>query len=301
MTRIQSLVSGTLRASALLLGGAAAGLLVQTRAPSEPAAAATDPAAIAHRLPVDAEDDRGETALAQPWHVQADGWHIRVGGADVDFPTVAEAFAGRPRTVPEVRLSPYDDVVRYYARKAGFDWRLIVAIIAAESGFDPRGLSHKGAYGLMQVRAIAARAVGEHAFHQPADNIRTGIRYLRKLEEHFPDAFGRDRLFLMLAAYNAGPGHISDARQLAREAGLDPNRWFGGVREVLPALENPNVYRGLKHGFARGRHTIDYVEGIWDQFLDYQRATAAGIFPGPDPRASSPGLAAQPLAHGVRG
>lgn len=294
------MVSGTLRASSLFLGGAAVSLLVQNRVPPEPATAEALPAEVASHRPLEGEEVR---APAQPraWQVVADGWNILVGRADVDFPTVAEAFAGRPRTVAEVRLSAYDSLVKYYARRAGFDWRLIVAIIAAESGFDPQGLSHKGAYGLMQIRGIAARAVGEHAFRQPADNIRTGVRYLRKLEEHFPDAYGRDRLFLMLAAYNAGPGHIADAQQLARESGLDPNRWFGGVRDVLPALENPRVYRYLTHGFARGRHTVNYVEGIWEQFLAYQRATAAGIFPGPDPRASSADVAAHPADHGIQG
>lgn len=294
------MVSGSLRASAALLSGAAVSLLVQNRVPPEHIPADTGPAEIALASPLDLED-LPEASQPLAWRVQAEGWHILVGGADVDFPTVAEAFAGRPRTVAEVRLSAYDPLIKYHARRAGFDWRLIVAIIRAESGFDPKGLSHKGAYGLMQVRGIAARAVGEHAFHLPSDNIRTGVRYLRKLEEHFPDAYGRDRLFLMLAAYNAGPGHLADARQLARENGLDPNRWFGGVRDVLPALENPRVYRNLTHGFARGRQTVAYVEGIWEQFLAYQRATAAGVFPGPDPRATSSDIAAQALDRGIQG
>ena len=300
MPRIQSLVSGTLRAVAVGLGGVAVSVLVQSRVPVErPAVAAefADPVTLLS-LPLDSlPDSPGQ----RTWRVQADGWHIRVGGADVDFPTVAEAFAGRPRTVAEVQLSDYDPLVKHYARKAGFDWRLITSIIATESAFKPSSRSHKGAYGLMQVRSIAARAVGEKSYHQPADNIRTGVRYLRKLEEHFPAAYGRDRLFLMLAAYNAGPGHIRDAQQLARESGLDPNRWFGGVRDVLPALENPLVYRHLTHGFARGGMTVRYVEGIWERFLGYQRATAAGIFAGPDPRSSSSDVAAQGPSRELQG
>jgi len=290
MRWIQPLVSGALRTVAVVLGGAAVSVLIQSRVPAARIAPTTGPSVpLAFAVAAASSETRPHR-----WKVSADGWRIRVGGTDVDFPTVAETFADHPRTVAEVRLSPYDPIVKFYARKSGFDWRLITAIIAAESGFNPRSHSHMGAYGLMQVRGIAARAVGETEFHHPTDNIRTGVRYLRQLEEYFPNARGRDRLLLMLAAYNMGPGHLSDARQLAAEHGLDPNRWFGGVREVLPALGNPAVYRNLQHGFARGSDTLAYVESVWDQFLAYQRATAAGIFPGPDPRSSSSDLAAQP-------
>ncbi len=295
MPRFYSFVSGALRAVAVVLGGAAVSVLIQSRVPAERELLPPHPVSIVPRA-AEILSDTSAVIYPPPWQVDAAGWQIRFGGADVDFPTVAETFADRPRTVAEVRLSPFDSVVKYYAKKAGFDWRLIIAVMSAESAFDPQSQSHKGAYGLMQVRSIAARAVGEKSYRQPADNIRTGVRYLRKLEKHFPDAYGRDRLFLMLAAYNAGPGHIRDAQQLARESGLDPNRWFGHVREVLPALENPDVYRYLTHGFARGAQTVSYVEGIWDQFLLYQRVTAAGIFPGPDPRATNADVAAQPGA-----
>ena len=298
MPWFQPLVSGTLRVAAVVLGGAAVSVLVQTRTPAQPDVASAAPAPPAS---VDAHRASSDVAT-QPWTVTADGWHIRVGNADIDFPTIAEAFADRPRTVPVVRLSPYDEVVKFYARKAGLDWRLITAVMEAESGFDPSSRSHMGAYGLMQVRPIAARAVGEKAFRQPADNIRTGVRYLRKLQERYHAADRRDRLMLMLAAYNAGPGHLRDAQQLAREHGLDPHRWLGGLREVLPALENPRVYPHLRHGYARGTDVIRYVEGVWSRFLHYQRLTAAEIVPPPAPqRPAAADSAAIASDHAIRG
>lgn len=298
MTRLLPLVTGALRLCSVGLAVFACAVLVGKRAPgdAEPGrlgGAGNETGGVVAQA-LDAPSDDAAAAAGDPrsWFVRADGWQIRVDRAALDFPTVAESFAARPRTVPQAALSPFDPLIQYYAAKKGFDWRFIAAIIEAESGFDPRATSPRGAYGLMQVRDIAARAVGETSFRQPADNIRTGVQYLRKLEKYVPNARGRDRLMLLLAAYNAGPGHLADAQQLAREHGLDPNRWYGGVREVLPALQNPAIYPSLRHGFARGSDVVVYVEGIWQRFLEFQRATTGGIFAGPDPRSSGAWLAA---------
>lgn len=280
-----------MRIAIAVLGVAAAGVLVASRPISMPP--------IASASPVDPHPSTSPSTQ-QPWLIGAGGWRFRFDTTGVDFPSVAEELADRPRTtIDEVRLSDYDELIRFYAGRAGLDWRLIAAVISAESAFDPSSRSHKGAYGLMQVRDIAARAVGESRFRQPADNIRTGVRYLRHLEAEFPQARGRDRLKLMLAAYNAGPGHVSDAQELAKNLGLDPNRWHRGVRDALLMLQQPRIYQRYEHGYVNGDVTVSYVERVWDQFLKNQRATLGGSIAGPDPRSSSPDLAGRPASPGV--
>jgi membrane-bound lytic murein transglycosylase F len=54
-----------------------------------------------------------------------------------------------------------------------------------------------------------------------------------------------------------------DARKLAGERGLNPDRW-ADVRDVLPLMEDPNVYRDLPNGRANGREAQDYVRRIRD-------------------------------------
>lgn len=206
------------------------------------------------------------------WDLRSGGWAIRVDGTEVSFDTVKQLVSAVPRRRFRLALSEFDELIARHADAAGFDWRLIAAVIFEESRFDPSSESSKGAFGLMQVREIAARHVGEDEYKLPEDNVRTGVRYLANLRQEFSDA-GDDSLRFALAAYNIGPAHVRDAQAIADRAGLDPNRWRGGLRETLPLLERPAVARKAEYGFARGRGTVEYVNRVLDRFHEYQRAT----------------------------
>jgi soluble lytic murein transglycosylase-like protein len=99
-------------------------------------------------------------------------------------------LAGRPD------LENYIDSA---ARRYNIDCALIKAIIKAESDFDPQAVSRDGARGLMQLMPATALEVECLDAFDPQDNIRGGVRYLRKLLDLFGD------VGLALAAYNAGP------------------------------------------------------------------------------------------------
>jgi membrane-bound lytic murein transglycosylase F len=187
-------------------------------------------------------------------------------------------------------LSLFDAIIQRHARKEGFDWRLIAAIISEESRFNPRSRSVRDAYGLMQVREIAARAVGEKSFKTPEDNVRTGVRYLQHLRKMFWKSPLQDRRKLMLAAYHMGPSHVRDAQKLARRRGYDPHRWNGSMEIVLPLLEEPRVYATLAHGYARGKLTVAYVQRVLERFHDYRSRTADT--PAADAAQADPGDAA---------
>jgi soluble lytic murein transglycosylase-like protein len=233
-----------------------------------------------------------ESAPTRTWSLQVGGWTVRVDGPEVDLPTLAQQTAapgGSRRTW--VSISPFDQLIAYHASAEGFDWRLVAALIAEESGFDPASRSDKGAYGLMQVRPIAADAVGADDFASPDDNVQTGVRYLRQLNDMFSDVDAAQRLQIVLAAYNIGPGHMRDAQALARQLGLRPDRWYGHLEQVLPLLEDPSVYRALPSGFAQGRTTVAYVDRILQRYREYQQRTAgweqpdAASPPAPDAEA----------------
>lgn len=132
---------------------------------------------------------------------------------------VLPASTGRPRLLGLLENSPgYKRVlplVQDVARQLGLDAQLMVALIAAESGFDPRAISPKGAIGLMQlmpgtaerygVRADGSNSQRERLMH-PETNVRAGALFLRDLLLMFPG-----RIDLALAAYNAGPGAVMRA------------------------------------------------------------------------------------------
>lgn len=211
------------------------------------------------------------------WALRAGGWYIRVEGSGIGIPSFAELTASRPRASLALSISPFDQLIVYHAKAEGFDWRLIAALIFEESRFKPDSRSDKGAIGLMQVRPIAAEAVGAARFKAPDDNVKTGVRYLRQLDGMFREAHGRDRLCLVLAAYNMGPGHVRDAQMLARRYGYDPNRWDDAMDVMLPLLEQPAIHKHLPNGFAKGRDTAAYVERTLRRYERYQHETAATL------------------------
>jgi len=88
------------------------------------------------------------------------------------------------------------------ADKYGLPRRLVRSVIAAESDFEPRAVSPKGAIGLMQLVPATAEALGADP-RDPAQNVDAGTRYLRDLLEKYDGG-----LWHALAAYNAGPGAV---------------------------------------------------------------------------------------------
>jgi membrane-bound lytic murein transglycosylase F len=198
--------------------------------------------------------------------VKVDGWYI-----ELDEVAARPAPGLDPEPVEPPLLSPYDHLIAHYAEAAGIDWRLIAAVIYEESRFKPESVSDAGAYGLMQVREIAAREVGESEFVEPEANIRTGVRYLQRLAREFSNSRDRDRLALMLAAYNMGIAHVQDAQALARRFGYDPLRWDGAMDVMVSLLEEPRVYEYLPAGFAQGRSVVDYVDRVLRRHAAYRR------------------------------
>ena len=169
-------------------------------------------------------------------------------------------------------LSPWDPLFRLAGYAHGFDWRLLAALAFAESGYDPWEVSPAGAVGLLQLMPATAASWGVEDPFDPRQNVTAGARHLRWIYDLYRGVPDPDRLAFALAAYNMGIGHLADARALAAQRGLDPDRWRGHVAEVLPLLENPAIYRSLPHGKARGAVTRRYVEHV---LALYHRFTAA--------------------------
>jgi hypothetical protein len=214
------------------------------------------------------------------WSVVIDGWYI-----ELDDVAGLRAPALDPELLEPPLLSPYDALIAKYAEAAAIDWRLIAAVIYEESRFIPDSVSAVGAYGLMQVMPIAAREVGEEQFREPEANIRTGVRYLQRLQREYAAARDRDRQALALAAYNMGIGHVQDAQALARRFGYDPLRWDGAMDVMISLLEEPQIYEQLPLGFAQGRSVVDYVDRVLRRYSSYRRDLPA-VPPGGIARAT---------------
>jgi soluble lytic murein transglycosylase-like protein len=97
-------------------------------------------------------------------------------------------------------IKNYENLIRQAAKKCEVESSLIIAIIKAESDFNHRAVSRKGAKGLMQIMPDTASFMNLEEPFNPKENITAGTRYISLLL----DRFNNDKT-LALAAYNAGP------------------------------------------------------------------------------------------------
>ena len=184
--------------------------------------------------------------------------------------SVQRLARGRVVDALKGQISPYDKLVRKYADHYGFDWRLVTAQMYQESRFDPKAKSHVGAKGLMQLMPRTAKAMGVKNTSDPANSIKGGVKYMDWLRDRFDANLPiSERLWFTLAAYNAGSGHVQDARRLARQLGHDPDRWFGHTEEAMLLLSKKKYAKKARYGYVNGTEPVNYVRDIRQRFAAY--------------------------------
>ncbi|MDR2894244.1 MAG: transglycosylase SLT domain-containing protein, partial [Alistipes sp.] len=167
--------------------------------------------------------------------------------ADVPESKIWRGYAP-PWSLPSANIiSPYDPVIRQAASAVGLDWRFVSAVACAESRFDRGAVSRAGAVGLMQIMPSVARSfkVPPGEMTDPLTNVTMGARHLDQISKtfRFPRTMSeRDRLSIILAAYNCGPGRVLDARRLAVKYGENHNSW-SVVAKYLTLMNDPAYYQ----------------------------------------------------------
>ena len=127
------------------------------------------------------------------------------GRLAVELLSATEHIVGHQTHVKTICIGPNDDIeqrrneITAAAERYGVPHGLVAAVIRAESGFNPRAVSRKGAQGLMQLMPTTAASLGVRNSFDPRQNIEGGVRHLRSLIDRFPN-----NLPFALAAYNAG-------------------------------------------------------------------------------------------------
>jgi soluble lytic murein transglycosylase len=197
-------------------------------------------AAIYQRLEREPDARRVMTVVGD--HVDAQGQlHLRGDPYDSRYrdlvgQPLALAFGGRSRAGGGSGSSKrqLDALIARTARNYRVDPALVKAVVAAESNFEPRAVSHAGAQGLMQLMPETAEEMGVRSPFKPSDNLRGGVRYLRQMIDRYGD------LSEALAAYNAGPTAVD------RYGGIPP---YPETREYVKRVMN--FYRGYQDQFTR--------------------------------------------------
>lgn len=108
-----------------------------------------------------------------------------------------------PTSTPVFDRTALDKVVNGAGERHQIDPDFIASVIRAESGFNNRAVSKKGAQGLMQLMPQTASQLGVTNSFDPKANVEGGTRYLRELLEKY-----NFDVVKALAAYNAGPHRV---------------------------------------------------------------------------------------------
>lgn len=166
----------------------------------------------------------------------------------------------------ENRLPLYELSFKQAAKETEIDWRLLAAVGYQESHWDAYATSPTGVRGLMMLTNITAAEMNVKNRLDPRQSIFAGARYLRKSIDRVPPSVENpDRVWMGMAAYNVGFGHLEDARILAKKFNKNPDVWVD-VKTILPLLSRQKYHRLTKHGYARGQEPVTYVGNIRDYY-----------------------------------
>jgi soluble lytic murein transglycosylase len=153
-------------------------------------------------------------------------WHFTNIKSDRRY----KLYMRESRKKPAEYIKAYDWIIRQASQKFRVDPLLIKAVIRAESNFNRRAVSCKGAQGLMQLMPETANEMAVEDPFDPEENIFGGTRYLSLLLQRFQN----DKR-LALAAYNAGPESVEN------------------YRGVPPFLETKTFIRNVLHFYDQYR------------------------------------------------
>ena len=200
-------------------------------------------------------------------------WLNRARGAQ-HKEEVAEVSELLPKS--ECEISIYDNVFRRVGKASGIDWRLMSAIAYHESRFHKGAVSSQGAVGLMQIMPHVAKKYGvsREELLNPIRNIEISAQIIKSVERSMQLPRGvpaEDRLALMLACYNGGYAHISDACNLAEFYGDNRYSWET-ISEYLYLLSDADFYNheAVSFGAFRGSdETIKYVNAVLSRYNYY--------------------------------
>ncbi len=180
------------------------------------------------------------------------GHNDRLGAVD------AETFIAQTRTL----LPHYKRWFQDAADLTGIEWQVLAALSYQESHWNPNATSYTNVRGMMMLTDETADRMNVENRLDARASIVAGARYLQLLKEQLPLRINEDdRLWMALAAYNQGMGHLEDARILASQSGLNPDVW-ADVKRMMPLLSRPSYYNSAKHGKARGGEAVILVETV---------------------------------------
>lgn len=190
------------------------------------------------------------SVLAQP------AWATSEQPEATTDPPKAESTKPVPPSGPKASRAEVSSLIERTAKQLGVEAALVKAVVSAESAYNPHAVSRAGAVGLMQVMPATAGDYGvgsAEALFDPAVNVRTGVRHLKRLLDKYGNDYGR-----AIMAYNAGEGVVDRTNSNVTytetldytEAVIRRYRRNGGTQPTAKAMRKVSTLRRVS---SRGK------------------------------------------------
>ena len=171
-------------------------------------------------------------------------------------------------------LSEFDKAIKKTAKKIGWDWQLLASLIYQESKFRLDLESEKGAFGLMQLMPVVMERYEVDYNSSPEEQIEAGGKLIKHLDNCLESRVtdSTQRVKFVLAAYNAGLGHVYDAQRLAEKYGMAPDVWDDNVDFFILNKSKAQYYNDTccRAGYLRGSETYRFVEEVIERYYHYK-------------------------------
>lgn len=194
----------------------------------------------------------GTEAAAPPCAAPPQSQRVRVTLTGSGPVPLGMADFGPPTTPASAQEKRVVAIVQRLAPEYGIHPGLALAVIRAESNFNPQAISSRNAQGLMQLIPATAARFQVRKPLDPEQNIRGGLSYLRWLMAYF-----KGQVHLVLAAYNAGEGTVEK------------------YRGVPPYPETQSYIRRIQAGFTQTQHPYDAAvtqpSSYWQRLVEKKR------------------------------
>lgn len=176
------------------------------------------------------------------------------------------------------QISPYDEIFKQEAKRIGWDWQVLAAIAYHESRFQSSVVGWSGARGLMGIMPATGRIYGanKEQLLDASTSIKVSVSCLLDTKKGLKiSGDSQNEMAIILAGYNAGIGHIMDAKRLADKYGYNRDIWFDNLEQAIAMKRDPKYYNDqvVRFGYLRSTETVNYVRNVLSTYKSYLSAT----------------------------
>lgn len=170
-------------------------------------------------------------------------------------------------------ISEYDNVIREVTQASKIDPYFVISLAYHESTFYTNLISHKGAYGLLQLMPSTLEQYNIDTTASIKEQITVGVKFLEQLRSKYANKVKNeiDLYAFVLAAYNSGVGRVDQAVKLSKKNKLQKNIWWGNVELALKYIRREELISpDSTDDDYKGHHSYFFVRNVMESYNHFR-------------------------------